>query len=110
IALGKLWISWLLPFILLTILECIAGIFLGWTWRQFIVGIVVKAGITVGISAIGIWIGTIGARFNPANPQQRLTFGTSIILLLLSYVYLLMMTVPYALMLVPGDAAPFVVE
>lgn len=110
IALGKLWISWLLPFIILTILECIVGAFLGWAWWQFILGIIVKAGITVGISAIGIWIGTIGARFNPTNPQQRLTFGTSIILLLLSYVYLFILTIPYALMLVPGDAAPFVAE
>lgn len=110
IALGKLWISWLLPFIILTILECVIGIFLGWSWWQFIVGIVVKAGITIGISAIGIWIGTIGARFNPTNPQQRLTFGTSIILLLLAYVYLAILSIPYALMLVPGEAAPFVVE
>ncbi|MBN6205306.1 hypothetical protein JYK21_02490 [Ralstonia pickettii] len=110
IALGKLWISWLLPFIILTILECVIGVFLGWSWWQFIVGIVVKAGITIGMSAIGIWIGTIGARFNPTNPQQRLTFGTSIILLLLAYVYLAILSIPYALMLVPGEAAPFVVE
>ncbi|MFD1412351.1 putative ABC transporter permease subunit [Oceanobacillus jeddahense] len=110
IALGKLWISWLLPFIILTILECIVGVFLGWAWWQFIFGIVVKAGITIGISSIGIWIGTIGARFNPGNPQQRLTFGTSMFLLLLAYVYLAVLSIPYALMLVPGEAAPFVVD
>ncbi|GGP09106.1 putative ABC transporter permease subunit [Oceanobacillus neutriphilus] len=110
IALGKLWISWLLPFIILTILECIVGVFLGWTWWQFIFGIVVKAGITIGISSIGIWIGTIGAKFNPSNPQQRLTFGTSMFLLLLAYVYLAVLSIPYALMLVSGEAAPLVVE
>lgn len=110
IALGKLWISWLLPFIILTILECLAGAFLGWAWWQFITGIVVKAGITIGISSIGIWIGTIGARFNPSNPQQRLTFGTSMILLLLAYVYMAILSIPYALMLVSGEAAPLVVE
>ncbi|WP_339285719.1 hypothetical protein [Oceanobacillus sp. FSL K6-3682] len=110
IALGKLWISWLLPLIILTILECIVGILLGWAWWQFIAGILLKAGITIGISATGIWIGTIGARYNPGNPQQRLTFGTSMILLLLAYVYLAILSIPYALMLIPDEAAPLVVE
>ncbi|GEN85887.1 hypothetical protein OSO01_06260 [Oceanobacillus sojae] len=110
IALGKLWISWVLPLIILTILECIVGILLGWAWWQFIAGILLKAGITIGISAIGIWIGTIGARYNPGNPQQRLTFRTSMILLLLAYVYLAILSIPYALMLIPDEAASLVVE
>lgn len=91
-------------------MECIVGILLGWAWWQFIAGILLKAGITIGISAIGIWIGTIGARYNPGNPQQRLTFGTSMILLLLAYVYLAILSIPYALMLIPDEAAPLVVE
>ncbi|WP_099157519.1 putative ABC transporter permease subunit [Virgibacillus ndiopensis] len=108
IALGKLWISWLLPFILLTVIECIIGIFLGWTVMQFATGIIMKAVITTGISAIGLWLGTIGAKYNPKNPQNRLKFGTSLILLVLSYVYLFLAIIPYVLLIVPANAVGFV--
>lgn len=104
IALGKLWISWLLPFILLTIMEIIVGIFLGWTILQFVIGIIMKAIITTGISAIGLWLGTIGAKYNPKNPQARLKFGVSIILLVVSYVYLFIAFIPYVLLIVPLEA------
>lgn len=110
IALGKLWISWLIPFVILTVVEFVFGILLGWLWWQLILGLLIKACITIGISSIGIWIGTLGARYNPTNPQQRLTFITSIILLLLSYVYVMVMLFPYLLLLIPVEAAPFVAE
>lgn len=104
IAMGKLWISWLLPFILLTVIECIAGILLGWTFIQFIIGIVVKAIITVGISSIGLWLGTIGAKYNPSNPQARLKVGTGFILMFTSYLYMILMAIPYIFLIVPISA------
>ncbi|MFD2761553.1 putative ABC transporter permease subunit [Lentibacillus juripiscarius] len=104
IAIGKLWVSWLLPFGLLTLIEIIIGIFLGWTPLQFISGIAMKAVITVGISGIGMWLGTIGAKYNPANPQNRLKFGTAMILLIASYVYLLIALIPYVMLLLPVEA------
>ncbi|MBY7142776.1 hypothetical protein KFZ56_06810 [Virgibacillus sp. NKC19-3] len=110
IALGKLWISWILPFIMLTVLEVVIGILLGWTITQLVIGFVVKGAITVGISAIGLWLGTTGSKYNPANPQQRLKFGTSILLMVVSYVYLFVALVPYVLMLIPGDASSFLSE
>lgn len=110
IALGKLLISWLIPLILLTVFEIIVGIVLGWTPLQFIMGIAMKAFITVGISAVGIWLGTTGAKYNPTNPQQRLKFGTSIFLMVLSYLYLFLALIPFVVLLVPTEATPFVVE
>ncbi|MGP4108571.1 putative ABC transporter permease subunit [Virgibacillus sp. L01] len=107
IAFGKLWISWLIPFALLTVLEVAVGAFLGWTILQFAIGIAMKAVITVGISAIGLWLGTIGAKYNPANPQNRLKFGTAFILFIASYVYLFMALIPYVLLIVPVDAVGF---
>lgn len=110
IALGKLFISWTLPFILLTAFEIVFGLLLGWTFLQFVSGIVLKAIITVGVSAIGLCLGTTGAKYNSSNPQQRLKFGTSMLLMLLSYIYLFAALVPYAILLVPADALEFVRE
>lgn len=110
IAVGKLWISWLLPFIILTVLELIIGILLGWTITQFAIGIAVKAAITIGISAIGLWLGTTGSKYNPANPQQRVKFGTAILLMVVSYLYLFVALVPYVLLIIPGDVAAFATE
>lgn len=103
IAYGKLWISWLLPFVLLTVIEVIIGIFLGWSFLQFAAGITMKLMLTVGISAIGLWLGTFGAKYNPTNPQARLKFGTSILLLALSYVYLFILFIPFVYVLFPVD-------
>lgn len=106
IALGKVWISWIIPFIILTMIEIAAGLVLGWTWIQLISGIVLKIIITSGISAIGLWLGTTGARYNPTNPQQRLKFGTSFLLLIASYLYLVLSVIPYVWLVLPAIAAP----
>ncbi|WP_404451514.1 hypothetical protein LG329_14415 [Virgibacillus necropolis] len=110
IAIGKLWISWLLPFILLTVIECIIGVFLGWTILQFVIGIVLKAIITVGISSVGLWLGTIGAKYNPSNPQARLKMGTGIILMFSSYLYLIVTAIPYVFLIVPTDVVDVTAE
>lgn len=108
IAFGKLWISWLLPFMILTVVEIVIGLFFGWTLLQFITGIAMKAVITVGISGIGMWLGTIGAKYNPANPQNRLKFGTAFILMIASYVYLFLALIPFVMLLIPVEAMDFV--
>lgn len=104
IALGKLWISWLLPFVILSTIEIIAGIVLGWAIWQFALGLLVKAVMTGGISAVGIWLGTLGAKYNPVNPQARLRLSVSLILFVVSFVYLLIVSVPFVYMLLPIDA------
>lgn len=103
IAIGKLWISWLIPFVLMTGIEIIAGIFMGWSVLQFVLGIIAKALVTIGISAIGLWLGTLGAKYNPTNPQQRLKFGVSLIMLVLSYAYLVILLFPFGFVMVPID-------
>ncbi|MDC3413889.1 putative ABC transporter permease subunit [Terrihalobacillus insolitus] len=108
IALGKLWISWFIPFVILSVIEIVIGIFLDWTPVQLVSGIAMKAFITAGISAIGMWLGTIGAKHNPANPQNRLTFSVGFILLISSYVYVIFSFIPYVLLIVPTQALGFV--
>lgn len=107
IAFGKLWLSWLLPFVILTVVEIVAGLFFGWTLIQFISGILMKAVITIGISGIGMWLGTIGAKYNPANPQNRLKFGTSIVLMVVSYIYLFFALIPFVMLLIPVETMDF---
>lgn len=110
IAYGKLWISWLMPFVILTVIEIGFGIFLGWTLFQLTLGIAMKGIITLGSSAIGLWLGTVGARYHPTNPQSRLKFGTSLFLFVLSYVYFVISLFPYVVMVVPAEVAEFGLE
>ncbi|GGK02181.1 hypothetical protein GCM10007063_25590 [Lentibacillus kapialis] len=110
IAFGKLWISWLIPFVILTVIEIVAGLFFGWTLMQFISGILIKALITVGISSIGMWLGSIGAKYNPANPQNRLKFGTALLLIIASYVYLFLALIPFVMLLIPIEVVDFAQE
>lgn len=110
IVIGKLWISWLVPFVLLTGIEIASGIFLGWTALQFVAGIIMKAALTVGMSGIGMWFGAIGAKYNPQNPQNRLRFTPAILMMVASFVYLFLALIPFAIMLIPAEAAEFVGE
>src|SRR5699024_6549104 len=77
---------------------------------EFLLGIAMKAIITTGISAIGLWFGTIGAKYNPKNPQQRLKFSTSLLLQLLSVIYLFVAFIPYTLLILPVEMIDFVAE
>lgn len=110
IAYGKLWISWLIPFIIFTAIEIVVGIFLNWTFVQLTLGIAMKGLITIGSSAIGLWLGTVGAKYHPTNPQARLKFGTSLFLFVLSYVYLIIALIPYVVMVIPAKVAEFGLE
>lgn len=107
IALGKLWISWLLPLALLTVIEVGLGLFLGWTFTQFILGFIIKALFTAGLSSIGLWLGTLGAKYNPKNPQQRVNFTVSIFLFLASIIYFIVVIIPYAYIVIPHSLIDF---
>ncbi|MBP3039850.1 hypothetical protein J9303_10165 [Bacillaceae bacterium Marseille-Q3522] len=104
LVIGKLWISWLLPLIFFSVIEIVIGIILQWSIFQLLGGIVLKAILSIGVSGIGIWLGTIGAKYNPANPQNRLTFGAGILMLIISYLYLFLALFPFALLSVPSSA------
>src|SRR5699024_12273248 len=69
-----------------------------------------KAVITIGISAIGLWLGTLGAKYHPTNPEARLKVGISFLLLLASYVYLLLAFILYILLNIAAEAADFAAE
>ncbi|MDQ0337423.1 ABC-type transport system involved in cytochrome c biogenesis permease component [Caldalkalibacillus uzonensis] len=55
IALGKIWIHWLLPFFVAVVLEIGIGIFLNWSWLWMCAGIVTFAFISLGMASIGLW-------------------------------------------------------
>lgn len=104
LAYGKFWISWVIPFLVIFIIEIIATFVLGWTIWQLVVGVAIKAVISAGMSAIGLWIGTLGAKYNPTNPQQRLTFAATLISFITSYVYVAIALIPVGYLLIPEMA------
>lgn len=103
IVLGKFWINWLIPTVFLCSLEIILGIFLKWGLFNIFLGIVVLAIMSLGITGIGLWIGSIGAKYNPNNPQNRLETGTSFLLMFLCFSYLFIAILPTLLVLIPTD-------
>lgn len=110
IALGKLWVSWLIPLLLLLAIDVVLMLVLGWTIFQFALGFVIKALFTAGLSALGLWLGTIGAKYNPKNPQQRVNFTVSIFLLLASLVYCVVVAIPYVYIILPASLIDFPAE
>ncbi|WP_461181586.1 putative ABC transporter permease subunit [Virgibacillus kimchii] len=107
IVFGKLWISWLVPFVLLTVIEIAAGLFLGWSAQQLLGGIIMKAILSVGLSGIGMWFGAIGAKYNPENPQNRLRFAPALLMMVASFVYFFVALIPFVLLLIPAEASQF---
>ncbi|WLD93420.1 hypothetical protein [Alkalihalobacillus sp. AL-G] len=107
IALGKLWISWLLPMVVLCAFEIGLGIFFGWPIWMYLIGIVVSGVVLIGISGIGLYVGTIGAKYNPDNPQNRVQFAPGLALMIISYVYLLITVIPAGLLLLPTKYVSF---
>lgn len=88
IALGKFWISWLVPFVVLFIFEIVLGLILGWSWSLLVSGILVFAILSLGFTGMSLWIGTMAPRYNPNNPQDRIQPGTRYLLMLINLVYM----------------------
>lgn len=101
LALGKFWVYWLLPAILVTLAEIAVGIALGWNIGWIIVGLLVVLILLAGAVAIGICLGTFGARYDPDRPTRRLTPGMSLALLIVEAIYLVIAMVPAGATLLP---------
>lgn len=110
IAIGKLWISWLVPFLLITFIEIFVSVLSGWSIIQLLSGIVMKGLFTIGMSSIGLWFGTVGAKFNPNKPLMRVKFGVAIIMMISSYLYLFIALMPYLLLVLPMNTISFFEE
>src|SRR5690625_2399745 len=95
VAYGKLWISWLIPLIAITAIEIGFSFLLAWPFKLLMLGIVMKAFVTLGSSALGLWLGTIAAKYHPTNPQSRLKFSSGILLFIFSFIYLFLFFINY---------------
>ncbi|MDV2686331.1 hypothetical protein RYX56_18345 [Alkalihalophilus lindianensis] len=110
VALGKLWIHWVILFGFIGFLQVISGFIFGWSPFHTIAGWFLIGMIGLGSSAIGLYFGAIGAKFNPKNPQNRLETGTSFILLFVALGYVLLQAIPFALTLLPVNDLSFLLE
>lgn len=101
IALGKYWIGWLIPLIVYSVVEIILGVIFTWSVWLILLGIVIFAVMSLGMNGIGLWIGTIAAKYNPNNPQDRVAGGSRFLIALLNILYLVVSAVPGAAILLP---------
>ncbi|MBO8129843.1 MAG: hypothetical protein H0Z39_11745 [Peptococcaceae bacterium] len=106
IALGKFWVHWLVVFAGILFFNTVTGLFFGWPWVWFVLGTVVLGLLSLGVNGLGLWLGTLGAKYDPENPQQRLKTGTGLVLLILSLLYMLLAVVPFAFLLLPPGLQP----
>lgn len=104
LALGKFWISLLLPVGLLATLQIIFGVLLNWSLSQILIGIIVITIFGTGVTGIGLAFGTIGSRFNRDIPQQRLKVGVSFILMIVTFIYMSIATIPITMSFIPLEA------
>ncbi|MGY4690699.1 putative ABC transporter permease subunit [Salibacterium sp. K-3] len=104
-ACGKLWMSWLLPYLPVSFIQIAAGLFLDWPFHLFLFGLLLNAVISPALSAMGLWIGAVGGKYNPANPQNRVQTAPSILMMVSSYVYVLLTLIPVLLVVVPAESA-----
>lgn len=104
LALGKFWISWLIPTSIIAFFEIGFGLFLHWPVTYILLGITAIALLGLGLTGISLWFGTIGARHNPDNPHQRLKVGVSFILMFVSFIYMGLAISPISLTFIPVEA------
>ncbi|MBU9720374.1 MULTISPECIES: putative ABC transporter permease subunit [Bacillaceae] len=108
IALGKLWVHWLIPLIFVLLIEIGLTIFIGWEWYMGIAGFIAFGFIALGMSGIGLWAGTIGGKYNPNNPQQRIETGTGFLLMLINIPYMLLMFMVAIFLFFPVEFQPYI--
>lgn len=107
IAIGKLWIHWLVPFLFVIIMEAGFCILLGWPLSLTIIGIITFGIISLGICSIGLWGGTLGAQYNPDNLQNHLQTGIAFLMILFNLPYLMIISIPALLILIPKEYDAF---
>ncbi|MED1600140.1 putative ABC transporter permease subunit [Alkalihalophilus marmarensis] len=107
VAVGKLWIHWLILFGFIGILQIICAFIFGWSPFHTVAGWLLIGLTGLGSSAIGLYFGAIGAKFNHKNPQNRLETGTSFILLFVAMGYVLIQVIPFGLTLLPASELVF---
>lgn len=101
IALGKFWIGWLIPFAIFVLAEVVFGLILSWSLLWILTGIGLFGVLSLGMNGISLLTGTLGAKYNPNNPQDRVQFGVRLIAGLANFIYMVLAMIPVAVILLP---------
>lgn len=110
IALGKFVVYWGATAAVVVVADLVAALAFGWPLAMTGGGALVVATLLAGIMALGLWTGTIGARYDPQNPQNRLRTGAGFLLMGISAVYLLIALVPALLTTIPTSLEPLLAD
>lgn len=64
----------------------------------------------MGVCGLGLLLGTFGAKYNPEKPQEKLKTGTSFALLFLTLIYAALAALPAALVVLPLELTPHLID
>src|SRR5690606_21002561 len=106
IAIGKFGLYWAIMLALLAVVEIAAGILLGWAFGWIVAGFAAMAMLIAGAVALGLAVGTLGAKYDPEKPAERLTTGVPFLLLGVQITYVVLAMIPAALILIPTGLGP----
>lgn len=106
IAIGKFGLYWAIMLALLAVVEIAAGILLGWAFGWIVAGFAAMAMLIAGAVALGLAVGTLGAKYDPEKPAERLTTGVTFLLLGVQITYVVLAMIPAALILIPTGLGP----
>lgn len=87
--------------ILLAVFELTAMVFFGWSLAHTLLGFATITVALTGITSLCLWIGTLYPRFNADQPQARIQATGSIILIVASFIYCLILLLPLGFFLAP---------
>ncbi|MBE0447852.1 MAG: ABC transporter permease [Actinobacteria bacterium] len=88
IVVAKVLVAYLPSLVLATLLYSIVGFINGFSLGTIILGLMVMAGILLGISALGAMFGSINPKFDAANPQELIRGVGGFTYLISSMMYL----------------------
>lgn len=110
ITIGKFLVYWGLMMAFVIIIELAAAIAFSWPIGLTVAGIFGVLVLLAGSLALGMWTGTFGARYDPNNPNNRLTTGASFLFMGVDAIYLLIAIGVFLLTLIPTDLEPLLTE
>ncbi|WP_413378877.1 putative ABC transporter permease subunit [Alkalihalobacillus sp. 1P02AB] len=103
VAVGKFWANVVIMTAFVAVVQIVSGMILNWSVLSIFLGWLGITGVLVGAVAIGLFISSIGSKYNPKNPQNRVDTGSSIIMMMMLFFYLFIVSVPTALTFFPNE-------
>ncbi|KYG26601.1 putative ABC transporter permease subunit [Alkalihalobacillus trypoxylicola] len=110
ISYGKYWMHIFLFSALVIFMQIVAAIIFNWSFISTILGLLAVIYYLIGSTAIGLMFGSIGAKYNADNPQNRLSGATSFLLMITLFFYGALNLIPTFIVFTPNEFITIMVE